>query len=383
MDSDLSRSLRILAGVQEKLAGFSDYRIVPLHYNQADTLAHLVSIGSVDGVVGAFLGDHWLERLLLPQIPMVNVGNMSDIHSIPSVGADFCATGAMAARYFAENGWGHTAIVHERASYASKRMYDGFIQESQSRGISPLLPPGGAVFSKSTGLREWLASLPEHTGCFCSSDFIARQIVLALAEAGRKVPESIGVLGIGDSMLDSVLSPCTLSTIVLPEREIGLRAAGLVIEMINTPGSLRRSELILPTRIIVRESSASFRYADPVVNKALAYIAGHLFTPCGTEELAKICGASKRSLEMRFNATVGSPPATEWKRQRHQEICRLLAETSIPIQDIATMSGRAEASNFWNAFKKTEGLTPAKYREKHAKYFHCIDIATASHYNDR
>ncbi len=130
----------MLAGVQEKLAGFSDMRIVPLHYDQADTLAHLVSAGSVDGVVGAFLGDRWLERLLSRRVPMVNVGNMSDIHSIPSVGADFRATGAMAVRYFAEAGWSRTAIVHERASFASKTMHEGFIRESESRGIAPMQP---------------------------------------------------------------------------------------------------------------------------------------------------------------------------------------------------------------------------------------------------
>ncbi len=363
MDSDLSRSLRLLAGIQEKLAGSSAVRIVPLHYNQADTLAHLVSIGSVDGVVGAFLGDRWLESLLSHHIPMVNVGIISDIHSIPSVGADFRATGVMAVRYFAESGWTNTAIVHEQASYASKMMYEGFIQESLSHGISPLLPPSGAVFSKSTGLEEWLMSLPEHTGCFCSSDFIARQIVGALTKAGRCVPDSIGVVGVGDSMLDSVLSPATLSTIVLPEREIGLRAVGMLLDMIENPNRCFPSERIPPTRIIVRESSAAYKYSDPVVNKAIAYMVTHLFSPCGTDTLAQTCGVSKRNLEMRFNATLNTSPATEWKRRRHQEICRLLAETAIPIKDIATMSGRAEASNFWNAFKKSEGVTPAKYRE--------------------
>ncbi len=363
MDSDLSRSLRILAGVQEKLAEIPDVRVVPIHYTQADTLAQLVSIGSVDGVVGAFLGDRWLESLRSHPIPMVNVGTISEIRSIPSVSADFYATGAMAARYFAESEWSCQAIVHEHGSYASKTMYEGFIQESRSRDMTPILPPSGAVFSKSTGLEAWLTSLPEHTGCFCSSDFIARQLVGALAKTQRRIPESIGILGVGDSMLDSALSPCTLSTIVLPEREIGLRAAGMLIDMIEKPNRLPPSEWIPPIRIIVRESSASFRYSDPVLNKAVAYMVANLFLPCGTDTLAKTCGVSKRSLEMKFNATLNTSPATEWKRRRHQEICRLLTETAIPIKDIATISGRAEAPNFWNAFKKTEGITPAKYRE--------------------
>jgi len=367
MDADLSRSLRILSGIQAAFANVSDARIVPLHYNQADTLNQLVASGSVDGVIGAFLGDRWLEDLLVHAIPMVNVGGLSAIHSIPTVGVDAHATGALAAQYFLNNGWHHTAIVHERAAYTSKKIHDGFIGASVQAGYTPLEPPSGITTSNPSGLREWLTTLPDHTGCFCTSDFLARQLVTAAYAAGRTVPESIGLLGIGDSLLDSVLSPCTLSSIVLPDFEIGRQAAMLLAAIMEKPRHTHTSIAIPPVRIIVRESSSAFRYPDPIVNKALAYIEENLFERCGIETLAQHCGASKRHLEMRFNALLGRPPAAEWNHRRHQEVCRLLADTTIPIKEIATLAGSAEASNFWNAFKKMEGITPAKYRTAHTK----------------
>lgn len=362
LDSDLSRSLRILAGVQEEVASVPDTRVIPMHANQTETLEHLLSMGGVDGVVGAFLGDRWLERLLPFTKPLVNVGSISEIRSIPSVTADFNAVGAFAARYFIDNGWRKTAVVYERASYASRLMHDGFVREAASGNMTPLVIPRDVICSDSTHLKSWLSLVPESSGCFCTSDFIARLVIGALRDINRPVPASVGVLGVGDSILDSVLSPVTLSSIIMPDKQIGRCAARMLADRFTNRTKAFKSESLPPIRIIVRDSSACFQYHDAIVNKAISYMASNLFSPCGTDELAHLCGASKRSLEMRFNAILGRPPAAEWRLRRHREICRLLADTRIPIQDIASLSGLSEPANFWNAFRNTEGTTPAKYR---------------------
>ena len=66
--------------------------------------------------------------------------------------------------------------------------------------------------------------------------------------------------------------------------------------------------------------------------------------------------------EERFKVALGRPPAAEWRRRRHREICRLLADTAIPLAEIAALAGEGEPSYFWNAFRKAEGVTPARYR---------------------
>ena len=70
LDSDLSRSLRILAGVQEVFSAIPDTRLAPLHHNQTATLLHLLEAGAVHGVIGAFLGDRWLEDLKPFGVPL-------------------------------------------------------------------------------------------------------------------------------------------------------------------------------------------------------------------------------------------------------------------------------------------------------------------------
>ncbi len=46
---------------------------------------------------------------------------------------------------------------------------------------------------------------------------------------------------------------------------------------------------------------------------------------------------------------------------------RLLAETSVPLSDISSLSGFEDQSYFTKVFKKSTGMTPGKYRESRAR----------------
>lgn len=362
LDSDLSRSLRILAGVQEVLSAIPETRLAPLHHNQTETLLHLLASGAVDGVIGAFLGDRWLEDLKPFGVPLVNIGTVSAITSVPSVLPDFAAAGRLAADAFARNGWRRSAIVYERAGHASRLMHEGFVRRAAELGLALAVVPADVVCSDAAQLGRWLATLPEGTGCFCASDFLARQAVQALIARGRAVPASVAVVGVGDSPLDSVLAAKPLSSIVLPDLQIGRVAAAKMAAMLDGGALRTASKTLPPVRLVVRESSALFLCPDPLVARAVGHIEANLFRPCGTDALARRLGASKRSLELRFKVALGRPPAAEWRRRRHREICRLLADTAIPLAEIAALAGEGEPSYFWNAFRKAEGVTPARYR---------------------
>ncbi|MGI5868324.1 MAG: substrate-binding domain-containing protein [Kiritimatiellia bacterium] len=365
LDSDLSRSLRILVGVKDVISTLPDTRLAPLHHNQTDTLLHLLGSGSVDGVIGAFLGDLWLETLKPFGVPLVNIGTASAITSVPSVLPDFAAAGRLAADAFVRNGWQNTAIAYERADYASRLMHEGFTRRAAALNLAVAVVPADVVCSDAVRLGRWIATLPERTGCFCTSDFLARQAVQALLAHGRAVPDSVSVVGVGDSALDSVLSAKPLSSIILPDTLIGRTAATLMTAMLHRPQTRPASQTLPPVRLVVRESSALFICHDPLVARAVGEMEANLFRPCGIDELARRLGASKRSLELRFNAALGRSPAAEWRHRRHREICRLLVDTDIPLADIAALAGDGEPSYFWNAFRKTEDITPARYRATH------------------
>ncbi len=125
--------------------------------SQERLLETLVREGRVGGVIGAFLGDRWAEALAeagsvplsesvpmgesvpkresvpkgesVPKagsVPIVNVGDASEIRSVPSVVTDNVAVGRLAARHLLETGARAFGVVRDAASHASRLRAEGF-----------------------------------------------------------------------------------------------------------------------------------------------------------------------------------------------------------------------------------------------------------------
>ncbi|SCL41586.1 DNA-binding transcriptional regulator, LacI/PurR family [Micromonospora pallida] len=93
------------------------------------------------------------------------------------------------------------------------------------------------------------------TAIFAACDEMAMGAIAALREAGLRVPQDISVIGIDDHDLAAVLG---LSTVAQPAAEQGRLAAQIVLDpLVGTPGSTPSdSPVILPTRLVVRDSTA-------------------------------------------------------------------------------------------------------------------------------
>jgi DNA-binding LacI/PurR family transcriptional regulator len=84
------------------------------------------------------------------------------------------------------------------------------------------------------------------------SDITAIGALLAAKEAGLHIPEDIGIAGF-DDIPESVLVAPALTTIHQPGREKGIRAAELILGMLNsTPGTHIR----LDYQLLARESTS-------------------------------------------------------------------------------------------------------------------------------
>ena len=77
---------------------------------------------------------------------------------------------------------------------------------------------------------DLLRVAPAPTAILCGNDLIAIGVLEALAELGLKVPEDISVMGYDDQELARYTHP-PLSTLVLPNYEMGRRAAELLIDL--------------------------------------------------------------------------------------------------------------------------------------------------------
>ena len=69
-----------------------------------------------------------------------------------------------------------------------------------------------------------------------------------------RVPEDISIIG-NDDIYYSQIYPVPLTTIRAPQREIGLKAAEILIRNIESTTLLPVEKVVLDTEFIIRESS--------------------------------------------------------------------------------------------------------------------------------
>lgn len=89
------------------------------------------------------------------------------------------------------------------------------------------------------------------TAIFATCDILAASALQAIHEMGLRVPEDISIIGFDDTLAQN-LAPA-LTTVAQPMEELGRRAFGLALAMIEgdrSPASIR-----LPSRLVVRRSA--------------------------------------------------------------------------------------------------------------------------------
>jgi LacI family transcriptional regulator len=89
---------------------------------------------------------------------------------------------------------------------------------------------------------------------FCYNDPVAAGALKAILEAGLKVPDDIAVIGAGNVHYSDLLR-VPLSTIDQSSSLIGETAAHLLVECIEAKKPVSTRRILIPPRLIVRESS--------------------------------------------------------------------------------------------------------------------------------
>ena len=85
-----------------------------------------------------------------------------------------------------------------------------------------------------------MAWTPRPTAVFCGNDVLAIGALRAAKEMGLSVPGDVSITGFDDIELASLAEPA-LTTVHVPHREMGRRAAGMLVDMVTkkiTPKSV-------------------------------------------------------------------------------------------------------------------------------------------------
>ena len=135
----------------------------------------------------------------------------------------------------------------------------------------------------------------------------------------------------------------------------------------------RFSETFIVSEILAREAAGedlvifSLRPSTdtrfhPELARVRAEILAALGTPWTVRRMAAAALVSERTFARRFTATTGTTPLRWLLDQRILTVQRLLEETDLPVDTVATRCGFASAVSLRPVFVKRVGVAPREYR---------------------
>ncbi len=219
----------------------------------------------VDGValIGIEHRDETIELLRHQKIPSVLLWNYAEGTAFPCVGADNHEAGRLVGTHIGALGHRRVAALfppllgNDRAA----QRFSGVQAALAAHGVTipeafRLEAPYSVDTAKQAITKLMSAEVPP-TAVICGNDVLAWGAAHALSRLGIAVPQEISLTGIGDFKGSRAFEPA-LTTVRIPARQIGARAAAVIASSITSPEAPVRGERIVP-ELLLRETSAAPR----------------------------------------------------------------------------------------------------------------------------
>lgn len=232
----------------------------PVDPNDSGGYARLISENHVDGIFlsGPRQDDAALMDLHRRRVPIMLMGQLPDT-DIPFVDVNATSGAKLAVTHLIEGGHAHIGMItNAPLDYTSaQQRREGYVKAL----VEAALPVNQALikagnYTPASGF-EAMKSLrqedPRLTAVFVASDVVALGAILAIKEAGLRIPDDIAVVGFDDIPLAEYYDP-PLTTVRLPAFGLGWAGGERLIRLIQGEG-LNDVSLLLESTLITRKSS--------------------------------------------------------------------------------------------------------------------------------
>jgi LacI family transcriptional regulator len=330
-----------------------------------------------DGILTYIENAARAERLRASQIPTVELFAYRLDRKLSLVAHDDIAVGKMAAEHLLDRHFRRFAFAGYRDSLWSNRRQKGFSDFLKEAGCPP---PASLHVERPETLAEWeevqleltawLKHLRKPAGLLACSDHHAQRILDACQRANVVVPEEIAVIGVDNDEETCRLSDPPLSSVILDSESVGYEGAKLLEKLMRKKSVSKPPPRILvpPLGVVARQSTDVTAINDPVVASAARTIRERACHGLTVDELVNALKTSRSIFYQRFHDVLGRSPHYEILRVQLDRVKSLLAQTELPLKEIAEMAGFNNPNYLNVAFKREMGVTPGEYREQH-KWF--------------
>lgn len=210
-----------------------------------------------------FLGgaqEHFQESFHQIHVPCVLVTSSAanlPFSNLSSVTSDDILAAAMAIDSLLELGHENVVVIGGHQSYGGivRLRYQGCVQSFQKREVpfrEEQYEAARFTFEGGYGAAKALLKRnPDFTALFAMSDVMALGAIRALADAGKRVPEDVSVIGFDGLQLGEYTLP-RLSTIGQSVEQLAEQSIWLLLQGIEKGAEARHE--VVPVRLLLRES---------------------------------------------------------------------------------------------------------------------------------
>jgi LacI family transcriptional regulator len=341
-----------------------------------------------EGIIARIESRDVLRRVVRLGVPVVDViySRLAPVKGTFRVTADQRALVAAAADHLLVQGFQHFAFcgyagilwsdVRQRqfSTYLASQGYN-IIEYQKMRAERS---PGRSAFETGAELNElrhtdvlvdWVRTLPQPIGLMACNDVRARQVLSACDEAGIRVPDEIGVIGVDNDELVCTFCHPPLSSVDQDTRRVGYEAAAVLDRLMSGQSTMSTRcpppDLVLdhPVNVAQRGSTDAVVIADPELRELVRFIREHACEGLTLDDLVAHASLSRSTLQRWFAKHFRHSPSEEIDRVRLARIKELLTTTELPLSEIARLSGYEHFETLHRFFKAKVRMTPSSYRE--------------------
>jgi LacI family transcriptional regulator len=363
---------RILSGLTHYLRSHSPWSICldPRRRLEASP-PHWLTDWHGEGIICRSITPQFVRRLRKLKIPIINLNDSWADLELPSIRSDDDAIGRLAAEHLLERGFRCLAFCGFTGHDWSRKRREGLTAALGQRGKlcgeyeSPWDGPHGHPREQEQdAMARWLRTLPRPLGVLACNDVRGQQVLDACQRVNLVVPEEVAVIGVDDDTLLCELCNPPLSSVVPNPERIGYEAAALLDHLMAGGRPAQQEQLVPPLGVLARQCTDAFAIADADIAAAARYIRDHACAGITVQDVLKRVPLSRTMLERGFRKYLGHSPQAQIRSMQLKRVKQLLAETDLPLERIAALSGFHYPEYLSVSFKRTTGQTPGGYRRQ-------------------
>ncbi len=303
--------------------------------------------------------------------PLVNVWLNTPAQNLHSVFPDVGRTGQIGAAHLLGRGlknFGHLGFSRDidareqLTGFRSRIEEAGFECSSHKFSRTSVERNASGWEEFVAGVTSWIETWELPMGILACNDLFARYLVDICHSRGLHVSQDVSIVSTANEPLICESPSPTLTSIDLGFDQIGYQAAAMLDRLMNGETVDPRVELVQPVALVPRDSTDLYAATDPLVSRALRFIAENSHHRIEVKDVVLAAATNRRGLERKFRDSLGRTIAGEITRLRLERAKRRMAETDVPMKDIAIDAGFRNADHFYKVFMRVEGVSPSKFR---------------------